>query len=194
MLTMPINASPIAAMIGIDPGSSALGLSILKFDIRTGRIVSTDARTYRGEKYIKHSWLAETHGERTARIYAVEDIMVEVFNQIDPYHIVSESPFFNSRFPAAYGALKEVMSSIVRAVIRHDNWKTLHLVEPTVVKQGVGWKGKADKDEMKRLVNLLPDLCYQGTVPLLELDEHSIDALAVVYTHFNRYMRITCQA
>jgi Holliday junction resolvasome RuvABC endonuclease subunit len=55
------------------------------------------------------------------------------------------------------------------------------MIDPPSVKKAVGATSHAKKDEVKAALARLPDLNYNGPVPLEMLDEHSIDALAVAY-------------
>lgn len=185
MIHIPEQGSNTSCIVGIDPGSENLGISVLEFDLTTLQIVKTTAQTVVGSKLMKkNSWAIELHGERASRIEALQKAILDVLNKYEPVLIVCESPFFSSRMPSAFGVLMEVLVAIKQAVEQFSKWKIIHLIDPPTVKRGVGGKGNADKFKMKELVCNLPDINYFGDVPITDLDEHSIDAIAVAYTRF----------
>src|ERR1022692_310682 len=117
MLTTPDWGADYFNLIGIDPGTHNLGVAIMSVDIRTSVIVSTTAFTLVANKMLpKDSWVAETHGDRYARIVILEQGLYNIFVEYQPLQICSESPFFNMLRPQAYGALVEILSAIRRAV------------------------------------------------------------------------------
>ena len=185
MLHIPEQGSNTSCIVGIDPGSENLGIAVLEFDLTILCITKTTAKTIVGSKLMKkNSWAIELHGERASRIEALQEAILDVLNQNNPIIVVCESPFFSSRMPSAFGVLVEVMLAIKQAVSKFSVWKLVHFIDPPTVKRGVGGKGNADKFKMKELVCNLSDLCYHGNIAIADLDEHSIDAIAVAYTRF----------
>ncbi len=192
MLTMPEASSSIASIIGIDPGSHALGVSVLKFDIRTLEIVSIEAWTLIGKKLVgKDDWVTGVFGERDGRVFALQEELLEIFQYYQPLMIASESPFINSKFPQAGLALTVVVSGIRHAVMQFDVWKPLYLIDPPSVKIAVGAPGNAPKEVVKEKIIQL-GLNYVGPTPLSELDEHSIDASAVAVCRFKKMLEELC--
>lgn len=175
-------------IIGIDPGTTHLGFSVINVDISNLQINSSVAYTLNGAKLSDdNSWLAQTYGDRFNRINALENSLSEIFEQFRPTIICAESPFFGLRHPNAFQALTEVICAIRNAVYKHDIWMTLKLVPPSSVKQAIFAKGNATKTTMKDcLTNLMPELNYNGNIPFNLLDEHSVDALAVGYYAYNK--------
>jgi Holliday junction resolvasome RuvABC endonuclease subunit len=186
---MPKDSAQTAFLIGIDPGSHSLGVGVIEFDIATMTIVSSDAWTLSGKKLAgKDDWVTDIHGERNGRVHAIENALYQIFMHFQPLSITSESPFINSKFPQAGLALTVVVCAIRQALMRFDMWKPLLMIDPPTVKMAVGAPGNAPKEVVKEKVMLLKDINYIGSVPLLELDEHSIDALAVCYCSFIRLL------
>lgn len=187
MLTMSKDSSSLVNIVGIDPGSNTLGLSMLTVDITKWEIISSDAVTFTGTKLENSdSWRSDLFSERVGRIAAHEENLLKVFNTYKPFIICTESPFINNRFPQAGIALTEVMCGIRSAVMKYDVWADLYLIDPPTVKKAVGAPGNADKVVMKEKILSLTELNYIGNVPMEMLDEHSIDALAVAYCKFIR--------
>jgi hypothetical protein len=84
------------------------------------------------------------------------------------------------RFPQAFAALTECLTAIRRAVLRYDDFKPLLLVDPPTAKLAVGVKGKGSvKDDVKQGVLSLRNLLNPDNIDIQNLDEHSIDAIAV---------------
>jgi Holliday junction resolvasome RuvABC endonuclease subunit len=190
---MPPDSSQVVSIIGIDPGSHCLGVGVLKIDITTLKIVSSDAWTLVGKRLVgKNDWTTSIHGERNGRVYALEQELLRIFRYFQPLEIASESPFINSKFPQAGLALTVVVCGIRQAVMQYDVWRELHLIDPPTVKMAVGAAGNAPKEVVKEKIMLLPNLNYIGTVPLSQLDEHSIDALAVAFARFRLLMEKLC--
>lgn len=181
MLKMPESSGSLVSLIGIDPGTTLLGIGIIRVDLYTKQIVSSDAVTLKAKKLIDSSWMGDVHGERFSRISALGQEMVNIFTREHMFQIACESPFFNPGRPNAFGALVEIMTVIRQSVEIYDPWIPLNTVDPPSVKNAVGAKGGAGKDPVKEGVLKLTDINYQGDIPLVDVDEHSVDGLAVAY-------------
>lgn len=191
MLTIPNDSLCEFSIIGLDPGSNAFGIAVINVNVETTKIVASDAWTVFAERLAgKNNWVEEIHGGRPSRILAIEENLISVFRQYNPIIIASESPFINSAFPAAGIALTEVLACIRRAVMVYDSWKTLHLIPPSSVKNGVGAGGGVNKVSVRDKVLELSELKYSGVIKLEDLDEHSIDALSVAYTKYKQLLEI----
>lgn len=188
MLTMPQGSPSVVSVIGIDPGSHNTGVAVLEIDIATCQIVSAVAWTFAGSKLAgKNSWKEELFGAKSGRIFAHEDNLLDLFLRYQPVSIASESPYINFSFPQAGLVLTEVVSAIRHAVMRYDPWAQLYMVEPSVAKNAVGAPGNADKNVVKeKILQCMPIvLAYLGgALALQQLDEHSIDALAIAYSRY----------
>jgi Holliday junction resolvasome RuvABC endonuclease subunit len=184
MLRMPPSAPLTATLIAIDPGSSKMGVCILTVDAVSLDIVSTDAFTIVGEKLMKkNSFLGHIHGERFARIDAIEERLLAIFNRYNPFDVASESPFFNPSRPNAYEVLVEVTYMIRKALWRHDPWVRIYRIDPPTVKKGVGVAGGAGKNPVgDAVIALEPQLNYIGVTPIAKLDDNARDAIAVGLT------------
>lgn len=184
MLVMPQGASGRATILGIDPGTETLGIAMLEFDVQSMQILGAEARTFKGSKLNQSEWLEESQGARFARIHAHCDNFEWILQRAQPTYVASESPFFSRAHPQAYGALTEIVYGMRLTLFRHDPWMVVQYIDPPTVKNAVGAKGNADKHVIKQCLLKLPNLNYAGRIPLESLDEHSIDALAVCYAHY----------
>lgn len=186
MLAIPFEASNHASIVAIDPGTETLGVAILKFDLVTFQLVAVEAKTLTGSRLNKYNgWLGEVHGDRASRIFFLQKELEDIFNYVQPLDIVAESPFFSRRRPQAFGALTEIVSAIRYAVMRHDAWKQLILIDPPSVKVAVGAEVQGGKESVRAaILSIAHELNYCGEIPLEWLDEHSIDAIAIALWRF----------
>lgn len=103
--------------------------------------------------------------------------------------VASECPYMG-RFPQAYAALTECLTSIRSAVHDYDPTLVLHEIDPATVKMNVNVNGKSgDKQLMTNAVTELIKtgrILNTGLVNIGLLDEHAIDAIAVGYAHIRR--------
>lgn len=188
MLRMPQSASNVATLIGIDPGSSKMGICIMEYNVDTLELLSTNAFTIVGEKLIaKNSFLAMVHGDRFARIEGIGLRLYDLFVRHNPTYVASESPFFNPSRPNAFEVLIEVIMKIRQALWRYDPWIELYRIDPPTVKAGVGVMKVPKGEKAKTVVRdavlaLASELRYIGTTPLHLLDDNAIDSIAVAKT------------
>lgn len=184
MLYIPSAGSSCASLIGIDPGSTCVGISIMKVDVVSELILSTFAYTLKLDRLGGSEWLGDLYGDRFRRIGNLKACLFQLFQQENPLCITVESPFFNQLRPQAYGVLMEVMSGIREAVSSYDMWHVPYPIDPSSVKNAVGAGGGARKEVVHAMVLNLTDL--NPLVDLRTLDEHAIDAIAVNYARYRR--------
>jgi Holliday junction resolvasome RuvABC endonuclease subunit len=191
MLMMPSGASRIARIIGIDPGTNTFGVAELSFDVVSLEVVNVTAATLVAAKHTKDFWSNEIHGDRFSRLSWLGEQLLEIFHVSDPFRVAIESPFFSRLHPNAFEPLVETKCLARRTLARFTAWKSLHEYDPPSVKNAVGGKGNADKNKMKELVCGL-NLPYSGNCSINELDEHSIDAIAVAICAFQDMLEELC--
>ncbi len=178
----------ICRIIGIDPGSTTLGVTVIEYDIRTMSIVRTYSWTLNAGRLKLNELDIETHSERHARIFMLSELLYTTFVKYRPNFIITESPFLKKRFPLAFAVLTEVVYAIRLAVYRYDPFIPLDLVDPPTAKKAVGAKtvkGGNQKEPVHAALKLLQDTLHYdetlSTVTFNNLDEHSIDSMAVSY-------------
>lgn len=180
------NMGPLVLM-GIDPGTDTLGLSIMKIDPLSYAIIESSATTFHGRKVTGYNSLLEaTHGSRIARLHAHRQNLYEQFCIHRPTVVASETPFFNRFRPNAFGPLVETMWCIREALWMYDQRLPLVEISPRSMKQTVGLKNKIGKDDVKLALLGLKDILKISESELLSLDEHAIDALGIVYTAYQQ--------
>lgn len=185
MLHVPNGSSSLATIMGIDPGSNTLGISLISVDVVERRIIATHAHTITGERLGGSEWVAALHGDRFRRIDNLGQYLHAYLCKHAPLCVAVEAPFFNPRRPYAYGVLMEVMAEI-RAIVRlYDYWQTPYLIDPSSVKNAVGAPGNAKKEVVRDAIFEITEL--NPIMDLGTLDEHSLDAIAVAYTRVQRF-------
>lgn len=181
MIVVPETSGRVASIVAIDPGTVNCGVSVLKFDLTTMEIVSTDAFTLVGEKLHKDNiWMAEAHGERLSRVHFIVQRLLAVFEREKPFDVVSESPFFSRRRPQAFASLTEFVTTVRLALMQYDGWMSLTTIDPPSVKIAVGAEVQGGKESVRQaLLKMLPTLNYTGAIPFLNLGPDAVDALAI---------------
>lgn len=178
---MPASAQAVGCLVAIDPGTESLGVARFYVEVPELRILSSTAQTFRGSKLGMSAWTAEAQSPQFARIEAHHSNLLSYLFAYQPFLVVSEAPFFSRKFPMAFAALVRTVSAVQQAVNDYRSTMSLHLIDPPTIKNAVGAAGNAGKTDMRTAVLGLPDLQYSGDVALAQLDEHSVDALAVGY-------------
>lgn len=172
-------------IIGIDPGTDTLGVSVLEVCLATNRISLAMSATYSGTQMARnYRWISQVHGDKVARLRAHHDNLCNIFHFWNPHEIICEAPYLG-RFPSAFQALVECKQAILSAVMDYDEYLQLQIVDPPTVKKALKVNGKSgDKSLMH---NGITDLVNRGVIQnpsgiyIPELDEHSIDSIAVAY-------------
>jgi len=186
---MPKHVDRIGTILGLDPGTNNLGLGWVQADLGDLRIQSTHSQLLVAEKMRPNPYIAQAMGDRHARLHVLQQNLLEMLFYLRPVCVVSESPFFNPRRPNAYEALVQTVDMIKHALYRYDDQMTLTFIDPPSVKKAVGASGNAKKEEVQSRIVKVEELNYSGSVPLSQLDEHSIDAIAVAYAKLTQFRR-----
>lgn len=188
---MPIYVPDLYAtykIIGIDPGLSNAGVSVYTLDGQTGQILDIEAFTLINDRLKDPTELDnESHSDRTYKLMKLKQAFAQVLFYHRPAYVSCEAPFYNRLMPMAFGALTEVVSYIRSAVLEYNGNIRFETFPPMTVKKFIGAKAaKNDTIKGKSLVSEAvarnPEIMNVLKVPLAELSEHAIDAVAVGYT------------
>lgn len=188
MITIP-KTNNLVSIVGIDPGTNILGLTIIKFDALTGDIVEVHPQDIMSKDLYNDPWLAEIHGDTQSRIKAICDEIREIIEETNPIAIASERPFISVKNPSAFAPLVEMLANIRSIIIHYDIWKPFYLFEPTVVKNAVGAKGNANKDDVRLSTKNIKQLMDNLTTPIDELGPDAVDSIAVCYKLYTMLLR-----
>lgn len=178
MIVLPEHSRDLR-ILGIDPGTTTMGMAVLDWPLPTDTFTVEYAYTLvANDNHPHYRAMADLHGNRTARLQQQADTLREILHLYQPHVVVAESPFMG-RFAQSYGALMECVQVIRGVLLDYDFQIPLRLVDPPSVKKGVGVKlgRKTDKEDVRRALAARTDLTWK--VALETLDEHSVDAIAV---------------
>jgi Holliday junction resolvasome RuvABC endonuclease subunit len=175
----------IFKIFSIDPGINHLGLSISTVDFNTKEVLETTTRTIHVKEKNLSNYSIENYGLRQTKIDYLNEIYIDFIKEYSPITVAIETPFYNMKRPAAFMPLIELLYQIrmsLRVLLPTSN---LALYQPSVIKKSVGAGAICKKEEVKEYVLRKKDFFhYVGDVPIEDLDEHSIDSLAVFYCHY----------
>jgi len=171
----------IFRMMGVDNGSSNLGMVILDLDLRSGIYHLLEAETFVAEKMISnHRGSVQTHGGRWARQCTLKDIMADRLGWWQPDAVPVESPFFQPRRVQSFEVLTEMKVILREAVEEYNHAMDIILVSPGEAKRAVQPKNfTMKKVVIKDCVLRLPNLRWSEKINIDDLSEHEYDAIAV---------------
>lgn len=173
-------------ILSIDPGLNHLGLSVTIVDFADKTVVKTVTDTVHVKDKNLNHYVVDNYGARQAKIDYLNEHLIKWIDQYQPITIAIETPFYNMRRPAAFMPLVELLYQLRLTVRTHAPTCNLALYPPSIIKKAVGAKGGAKKEEVKEQVVALESFFHlEDSLPIEELDEHSIDSLAIFYTHFH---------
>ena len=127
-------------VLGIDPGTAALGYGII--ESTRGRLREVD-----------HGWLATSPDvalpDRLLAIHAFVDELIELH---DPDQIAVERLFFSRNVQTAF-AVGQARGVVLLAAAQHD--LPVREATPNEVKSDVSGYGAADKEQIQRMVQMV---------------------------------------
>lgn len=167
-------------MVCFDPGLNTTGVSVFDVDNRTKEVLSVFAYTiYTGQSRDATGLDTEILSERTHKLYKLCDAVQHTLGYYGPAIVGCEAPFYNRMMPMAFVSLSEVVNMIRHTTLQYNYNIPFYLVEPQLVKKGVGVAGKKGKQVVMDAICDIPEIMRVLSVPIETLDEHAIDAIAV---------------
>jgi Holliday junction resolvasome RuvABC endonuclease subunit len=174
--------------IAIDPGTTNVGISIWGIDSDTLGIQSIQAFTFNAAKMtVRDIETEELHGLRFSKLLVIRRELLRLFKYVSPLSIACESPFYFFKRPGAFAPLVETLFTIKLALFEYDYNVPFITYDPSSIKNSIKASGAASKETMKNTMMDMTDLPISKET-LSNLDEHSIDAIAVGYCHYYRYI------
>lgn len=167
-------------MMSLDPGLKNTGVAVFDLDTRSRTILSIDAFLLSNQRLINSApYDHETVSERLIMIYKLKTAFRHVLEHYNPTVVVSEGPYYNPKSPMAYASLLEIVSMFRSVAMEYNSNILFHIFQPKEVKKVVGSGMNTGKLDMRDAVSRRPELMVPLMQNLNELDEHSIDAIAV---------------
>lgn len=183
----PSEAAPdVIRIMGCDPGTSTLGLSIIEVHIdNLDRPKCIWAYTLSVKNKTHPSEIAQLDGERSERIKELEKMVEEVIRITRPTFFATETPFMRKGKMSAFESGIELQLMLRRAIRRVSNTLVINGYNPMMVKHFVG----VDHIKTPKLaVQVAVRDLYKGhtEIDIMELDEHSSDSIAVCHTFYRK--------
>lgn len=172
-------------IMGVDPGTENLGMSLGVCDFITPSYLITDAYTFDVKSLIHKSneYLVEYQSRNIAMYTAVYKLVYQAVHDLQPDLVICESPYMDRRFPLSYMLLSLCSQAVQQAVKDYSIFIQYETIDPASAKMGVGAKGNnGNKDLMRNAV--LTNEYINGVIDLDALDEHAIDSIAIGYNGF----------
>lgn len=169
------------SVMGIDPGSNNLGVSILHINIHTGEVSGIWTQTLcLSGKYRTFKHCGVTHRMRYLRRQ-----IRSLLEMVDPTVLAYEKGFINRFRPGAFGPINASSTIILDEAVDYDCMIQTMEFAPGEVKNAMGAKGNCNKDEMMRKCVSNPILTK--FLDPYRMSEHEIDAVAVGICAMNYY-------
>lgn len=175
-----------SCVIGIDPGSVYLGLTTLWFDSRKFEISQVYAKTLYGNRYTQYPNINSVYGGTQSMLLGHEQYLLKHFDIVKPVAVFCESPFYNSRMPAAFGSLIKTLEHIKSACIHYDPYMHFDTVDPPTAKKAIGASG-GSRDKADMLLALQRTDFYNKII-FEEVTEHAVDSVAMAYWGYKKYI------
>lgn len=178
-------------LLAIDPGNTHTGFAIFDIESQTGSVIKIEAFTVNLDKLDNVLGLdEEIVPDRVIRQYKLKHVIMYYLNLLKPITVIYESPFYNRFRPTAYGPLMELMGVSRSAVLEFNQNIPFITVEPLLVKKAIGTKSIKGKISVKEAIFNNPDIVNVIASNLNDLDEHSLDAIAVGYAYLKFKMEM----
>ena len=176
-------------VISLDPGAN-LGITVSEGDLGMTYIKPLHTETVDLNKWVARSCpdLAATFGSRFARIYALRQVLSNVFRKWQPDFMANENAFMMIRRVTAGIILAEYVLVMKMVAYEYDPALPIYGYAPFEIKASVKTKKlSGQKTLVTDALPLLADLDLTN-VDITKLDEHSIDSIAIGYCflHKNR--------
>lgn len=187
MLVMP-KSKEAFRVIGLDPGSSNLGFSLVENTLDgTPSTVKESYTVKLKDTKFGYSSIGEQHGSRVVRLMIMHDEVLNLLRTHRPHSVVIESNYLG-KFATSFAALVECVFIIRQAVYAYDPFMQLYLVDPTTVKINTGMKKVkgTDKEDVRRHLRACESL--EWDVDIDTLDEHAVDASAIAYYYVTQLL------
>lgn len=179
-------------LFAIDPGTNFLGLSVFFIDPVSFAILEIVPQTLVVESIEQDDTdPAQTYGPRFLKMLKIRSAYEAYLEQYLPGTVVCEAPFYNRLRPSAFAPLVETLQTLKLSTYSLLPQTEFLMVEPTVVKKGIGAHYIADKEAMRQAVLARTDLQALSKQDFSKLDEHAIDSIAIGYTYLQWFNTMT---
>ena len=172
----------IYRIMGIDNGSTALGVTIADLNLRTDHYHVIDSMTLYADKILdSYKGSIETHGNAWARQNTLREALLEELEYYRPHTVAVESPFFMPGRVQSFRVLSEMLIHIRQAVDEYGLLSDIVPISPGQAKKAVQVANfTMKKAVIPDCVRRLDNVSYSENVDVNNLSEHEYDAIAVI--------------
>ena len=168
---------PWVNVMGMDPGTHYLGLSVACLDIQAMKIAELHSKTIVLDQLVINKHIVASHSHQFARLHALGLVVQEEFRIWDIACLFCESPYYSHKTPTAFGPLTATVTTVRHSLAAYDPTLAMVLLSPSQIKNVVGASGGAKKPEVLEAMKLI-----LGQLPLVDdlndLGPDAIDSLA----------------
>lgn len=167
-------------VLGIDPGTSSLGVSIINYDLTARKCYLLEAMTLEADRLKGGRIINDVHGNSYSRMYWMSSEIYRILSEYGITEVYCEAPYLR-KFPQAFAKLTECVNMVRSTVLHYSCAVPFTTIDPATVKMSVGVGGRdGDKSHMLEALHrtdiIIPTHDFYST-----LDEHAVDATAVAY-------------
>jgi len=163
-------------LIGIDPGTNYIGVSILT--IQSKDLTITNIETVALD-VSKINNICFVNKNLMYRLAVLTELIYNVMKFHNPAAVGMESPFINSLRPASVVPLSQSVQAIEYGIYNFRDSMPVGKYPPSTVKNAVGAKGGADKIEILDALLTIDEL--KLNVNFNRITDHEVDATAIAY-------------
>ena len=164
-------------IMGVDPGSRNLGISIFFIDVKTLNIVDIISIPISLNKY---NILNTSRTGLTNRLAYLESEAERIIESFNPLMIAVESGFINPRMPGAVIPLASAISTISYAAINIDPDILIVEYPPSIIKRAIGANPIGNKSPVFNALEKNMEIVE--LIDIYPLTEHCVDSIAIAYT------------
>lgn len=180
MITIPRRVTPYR-VLGIDNGSTCIGVTVLDLDLNTGRMMVRLCEPFVAAKTADRYLQYGEHAARFARMVAIREYTREILGHWRPDIVMIESPFLNRRMPESFAVLRESLILMKLGIMEDRPGLFIEDVSPRSAKvaAGVDLKRKG-KEPVIEAVRKLP-LDYAPGIDIEVLGDDAVDSIIIAY-------------
>jgi len=170
-------------LLAIDPGLNNIGLCAYELYLNPFKLNRIHATTIKEDRVIDDvTYDSETALERDYKRARMVNAVMRHVLAVNPAIVVCESPFFDRSKPGSFAILTEVILEIRQGVYRFNDRIRFSFLAPQAVKKTLGVAGIKGKDIVREAMEKQTHLLNVLDQEIDDIDDHSIDAMAVGYT------------
>ena len=186
----------IFRVLGIDNGTSQIGMSVMDYDLRTGiaTVVYIEAFNPGDDAYEKYPSVALSRGNAAARIKRTKSWFRARLEEFNPHAIGCESPFAHLH-PPAYAALLLSIDSLIEEAQEYRPSLDFIKIAPGSAKKAIlhgDLKYSNDKELVRTAILSHPCIQTANLIDLRVVSADESDSVAVgwcVAKHSNTQQR-----